>query len=111
MSNSRNSSQTQPKRLDPKEGAAPDPRREYSRPEILRDDSHLDLAMREKLLRQWKLDLDRQIESESEGMSAQDPISARKEGQLASEERRVSDALEFIEQEQRRAEANSSSKV
>lgn len=80
-------------------GRAPDPRSEYGSPEELREDIERDIAEREKLLLQWKQDLDREIESESEGMSAQDPISADKEARLAAEERRVADALRSIQEE------------
>lgn len=75
---------------------APDPRRHYSSPEELREDIDLDLATREELLRQWKQDLDQRLEAESEGMSASDPISQEQESKLASEQRRVSKALEAI---------------
>ena len=75
---------------------APDPRRHYDSPEDLREDVELDLATRESLLREWKQDIDRRLESESEGMSASDPISASREAKLAAEQRRVSKALEQV---------------
>jgi len=75
---------------------APDPRRHYKSPEDLREDISLGLARREELLRQWKLDVDRELEAESEGMSAADPISAERESSLAGEERRVTKALQSV---------------
>jgi hypothetical protein len=75
---------------------APDPRRHYASPEDLREDIDLDLETREELLRQWKQDLDQRLEAEAEGMSASDPISQEHEARLASEERRVSKALDEI---------------
>ncbi len=73
---------------------APNPRRHYDSPEDLLDDISLSLGERENLLREWKQDLDRRLESESEGMSASDPMSADKESRLAGETRRVTTALE-----------------
>ncbi len=84
-------------------GKAPDPRRHYDSPEDLRDDINLGLAEREELLRQWKQDIDRRLESEAEGMSAQDPMSQDKESRLASEERRVSALLADIVDEREKA--------
>jgi hypothetical protein len=75
---------------------APDPRKHYDSPEDLREDIDLPLDRREELLRQWQKDLDQQLTAESEGMSASDPISQEKEARLASEQRRVSKALEEI---------------
>lgn len=75
---------------------APDPRKHYASPEDLREDIDLDLAAREELMRQWQKDLDQQLTAESEGMSASDPISQEKEARLASEQRRVSKALDEI---------------
>lgn len=83
---------------------APDPRRHYASPEDLREDINLDLAAREELLREWRADLDRRLESEAEGMSASDPMSAEKESRLANEHKRVSTALEAIVAERGRAE-------
>jgi hypothetical protein len=82
---------------------APDPRRHYDSPEDLREDVELDLATREALLREWKQDLDRRLESESEGMSASDPMSASREAKLAAEVRRVSKALEQVSEDLKRA--------
>jgi hypothetical protein len=82
---------------------APDPRRHYDSPEDLREDIDLPLDRREELLRQWQKDLDQQLTAESEGMSASDPISQEKEARLASEQRRVSKALEAIVAERKSA--------
>ena len=84
-------------------GKAPDPRRHYNSPEDLREDINLDLAEREELLRQWKQDIDRRLEAEAEGMSAQDPMSQDKESRLASEQRRVSALLADIVDEREKA--------
>lgn len=75
---------------------APNPRRHYKSPEDLVDDVNLDLATRQELLREWAHDVDRLLESESEGMSASDPISAERESKLANEARRVNEALATI---------------
>jgi hypothetical protein len=75
---------------------APDPRRHYASPEDLREDIDLDLEIREELLRQWKKDLDQRLEAEAEGMSASDPITQEQEARLASEHRRVSQALDEV---------------
>ena len=82
---------------------APDPRRHYASPEDLSADIELDLAEREELLRQWKQDLDQRLEAESEGMSAQDPMSQDKESLLANEVRRVSALLTEIVEEREKA--------
>lgn len=84
---------------------APDPRRHYASPEDLREDIDLDLETREGLLREWRADLDRRLESEAEGMSASDPMSAEKEARLANEHKRVSSALEALVAEREQAEA------
>lgn len=78
---------------------APDPRRHYSSPEDLLDDVELDRDTRLTLLKQWKDEVDAQLSAESEGMSASDPIRAEAEARLASEARRVSDALSSIQAE------------
>lgn len=82
---------------------APDPRRHYSSPEDLREDIDLDLETREDLLREWRAELDRRLESEAEGMSASDPMSAEKEARLANEHKRVTTALETIVAEREQA--------
>ena len=82
---------------------APDPRRDYASPEDLREDIALDLTERERLLREWKHDVERQLESEAEGMSASDPIAAEREAQLAAEVRRVNKALGSVERDNRAA--------
>ena len=78
---------------DAENAKAPDPRRHYKSPEDLVEDVHLELSHREDLLREWKHDVDRLLESEFEGMSASDPISADRESKLANEARRVNEAL------------------
>ncbi|MBU6269090.1 MAG: hypothetical protein KGN34_16200 [Sphingomonadales bacterium] len=86
---------------------APNPRRHYKSPEDLVDDVHLDLATREDLLREWSHEVDRLLESESEGMSASDPISADRESKLANEARRVNAALATVSANRKEAEARS----
>lgn len=84
---------------------APDPRRHYASPEDLREDIALDLAKREELLSEWRAELDRRLESEAEGMSASDPMSAEKEARLANEHKRVTSALEAVVAERERADS------
>lgn len=84
---------------------APDPRRHYKSPEHLLEDVNLDLAHREELLRDWKGDIDRRLESESEGMSASDPISAERESKLANEAKRINEALGLVTADRREAES------
>lgn len=91
---------------DADQAKAPDPRRHYASPEDLRDDIALDLAKREELLREWRAELDRRLESEAEGMSASDPMSAEKEARLANEHKRVTSALEALVSERQQAEAS-----
>lgn len=83
-------------RADQREGRAPDPRRHYSGPDALLDDTSLDLATRESLLRQWKDEVDGRLAAEAEGMGASDPLRAEAEGRLAAEARRVDKALHAI---------------
>lgn len=83
---------------------APDPRRHYDSPEELREDINLELATREDLLKEWKQDLDRRLEAESEGMSVSDPISQEREARLAAELRRVCRALDEIVGERTKAD-------
>lgn len=94
---------------DAENDQAPDPRRHYRSPEELVEDVNLDLAQREELLREWKHDIDRMLESESEGMSASDPISAERESRLAAEHRRVNEALALVAADRREAEAREAS--
>ncbi|MCJ8156615.1 hypothetical protein [Sphingomonas sp. LaA6.9] len=82
---------------------APHPRKHYDSPEQLCEDINLDLVTREDLLKEWKQDLDRRLEAESEGMSASDPISQEREARLAGELRRVSNALEKVGSERNQA--------
>jgi len=90
---------------DAEKDKAPDPRRHYASPEDLLEDINLDLKTREELLREWRAELDHRLESESEGMSASDPMSAEKESRLANEHRRVSAALETIVADRQKSEA------
>ncbi|WP_296674620.1 hypothetical protein [Novosphingobium sp.] len=78
---------------------APNPRRHYSGPEDLMDDVELDRGAREQLLLQWKDEVNAELAAEAEGMSASDPIRAEAEARLASEARRVSDALAALQAE------------
>lgn len=75
---------------------APDPRRHYASPEDLRDDLELSLDERQRLLMQWKDEVDAQLAAEAEGMSASDPIRAEAEASLAGEALRVGKALTAV---------------
>ena len=86
---------------------APDPRRDYASPEDLREDIALGLDEREHLLRQWKHDVQSELEAEAEGMSASDPIAAEAEASLAAEVRRVNKALASVERDNRLARGES----
>lgn len=88
---------------DAEDEKAPNPRRHYDSPEELREDVNLNPAAREDLLKEWKHDLDRRLEAESEGMSASDPISQEREARLASELRRVCAALDDLVAERGKA--------
>jgi hypothetical protein len=80
-------------KADDEKSRAPDPRRHYPSPEDLLEDIELDPAQREELLIQWRDEVEGELNAESEGMSASDPIRAEAEARLAAEARRVNKAL------------------
>jgi len=74
--------------------AAPaDPRTRFASPASLMADPDLGHAEKQDLLKGWASDVDAQLSAESEGMGAADPLSARREGQLANEAQTVQTAL------------------
>ncbi|MEO5598826.1 MAG: response regulator [Novosphingobium sp.] len=75
---------------------APNPRKHYDSPEQLLADPDLTDEEKQSQLVDWKYEMDRRLESESEGMSAQDAISARKEGRLADEASQTQSAVTEI---------------
>jgi hypothetical protein len=74
----------------------PDPRRHFDTPEHLLDADGLTDTEKRGLLTEWDAELDQRLNAEAEGMSAADPISARREGKLADEASRVKTALSEI---------------
>ena len=74
----------------------PDPRKHFDSPEALLADPELAPEDKQALLKEWDSELDGRLNAESEGMSASDPISARKEGRLATEAGHVKSALTKI---------------
>jgi hypothetical protein len=75
---------------------APDPRKHFDTPEALLADPELAAEDKQALLAEWDSELDGRLNAEAEGMSASDPISARKEGVLATEAGHVKTALTKI---------------
>lgn len=78
------------------EDAVPDPRKHFDTPEALLADPELEPEQKQSLLTEWDSELDGRLNAEAEGMSASDPISARKEGRLATEAGHVKTALTKI---------------
>lgn len=74
----------------------PDPRKHFDTPEALLTDRQLPDADKKQLLTDWDSEIDGQLNAESEGMGVSDPLSARKEGRLADEARKVKTALTAI---------------
>jgi hypothetical protein len=75
----------------------PDPRRLYDKPiDVIHDETLADAAKRETLTL-WAAELDDQLKAEEEGMSAADPMHARKEGALADEAAQVGAALSKLD--------------
>lgn len=75
------------------EDDAPNPRKHFDTPADLLADPGLADAEKQALLTDWDADLDGRLNAESEGMSASDPISAKREARLADEAGKVKDAL------------------
>jgi DNA-directed RNA polymerase specialized sigma24 family protein/DNA-binding NarL/FixJ family response regulator len=78
----------------------PNPRKHFDTPEHLLDDPELSDAEKQELLKEWDSEMDARLNAEAEGMSASDPISARKEARLADEASHVKSALTEITQKQ-----------
>jgi CheY-like chemotaxis protein len=74
----------------------PDPRKHFDTPEALLADPQLADEDKQALLTEWDSEMDNRLNAESEGMSASDPISAKREAQLAEEARKVKNALTQI---------------
>lgn len=75
---------------------APNPRKHFDSPEALIADQELSDDAKQALLKDWDADIDGRLNAESEGMSASDPISAKKEAALAEEATHVKTALTEI---------------
>jgi DNA-directed RNA polymerase specialized sigma24 family protein len=75
------------------EDEAPNPRRHFDTPDALLNDPALTAIEKQALLADWDSDMDGRLNAEAEGMGISDPLSARKEGQLADEAARVKTAL------------------
>ncbi len=80
-------------------GGAPDPGEHYDSPEALAADNTLDLAKRAKLLTDWQYGLEEQLDAQSEGMGASDPIAPAEQARLTSELERVARAKASIADE------------
>jgi CheY-like chemotaxis protein len=78
------------------EDDAPNPRKHFDTPEALLADPSLSDAEKQSLLTEWDSEIDGRLKAESEGMSASDPISARREARLADEAGHVKTALTDI---------------
>ena len=78
------------------EDDVPNPRKHFDTPEALVADPELKADEKQALLTEWDSELDGRLNAEAEGMSASDPISARKEGRLADEAGHVKTALAAI---------------
>ena len=81
----------------------PNPRKQFDSPEALLADPDLHPNEKHALLTEWDSELDARLNAEAEGMSASDPISARKEGRLAAEAGQVKSALTKISEKISRA--------
>ena len=79
--------------LSEREQATPNPRKHFDSPEALLADPDLADDEKQALLTEWDSELDRRLDAESEGMSASDPISAKREAGLAHEASNVKTAL------------------
>ena len=73
--------------------ATPNARKHFDTPADLLADPGLADSEKHALLTDWDLELDGRLNAEAEGMSASDPISAKREARLADEARKVKTAL------------------
>lgn len=74
----------------------PNPRKHFDTPQALLEDPGLADTDKVALLTEWDSEMDAQLSAESEGMSASDPISAKREGRLAEEAKMAKIALTKI---------------
>ncbi len=79
-----------------REDATPDPRKHFDTPEALAADPKLANDEKAALLTEWDSEMDGRLNAESEGMSASDPISAKREARLADEAGKVKSALTAV---------------
>ena len=75
------------------EDHAPNPRKHFDSPEALLVDPDLNDIEKHALLTEWDSEMDGRLNAEAEGMSASDPISAKREAKLAEEAGHVKTAL------------------
>ncbi len=78
------------------EDDTPNPRKHFDTPQALLEDPGLADTDKVALLTEWDSEMDAQLSAESEGMSASDPISAKREGRLAEEAKMAKIALTKI---------------
>ena len=79
---------------------APNPRKHFDTPEALLADPDLNDADKQSLLAEWDSEMDGRLNAESEGMSASDPMSHKREAALADEARHAKSALTEITKRQ-----------
>jgi hypothetical protein len=72
---------------------APRPARHYKSPDMLVADESLSDSEKIALLQDWDVEADNRLKAEGEGMSASDPMLARREARLAEESARVKTLL------------------
>jgi CheY-like chemotaxis protein len=75
---------------------APNPRKHFDTPEALLADPGLADKDKQALLTEGDSEIDGRLNAESEGMGVSDPLTARKEAQLADEARHVKTALTTV---------------
>lgn len=78
------------------EDDVPNPRKHFDTPEALLADPGLEDSQKKELLTEWDSEMDGRLNAESEGMSAADPISAKREARLADEAGKVKSALTTV---------------
>jgi CheY-like chemotaxis protein len=75
------------------EDDVPNPRKHFETPAALLADTGLADGEKAALLTEWDSEMDGRLNAESEGMSASDPMSAKREARLADEAGKVKSAL------------------
>ena len=75
----------------------PIPQGDFKTPGQIAEHPGLSDDQKLELLGKWKLDLERQLESESEGMSASDPMGSRTEADLSEQLRLLTDAIGSVQ--------------